>query len=1036
MRKKIPIIDFEGFCNQLMSRLYPVIKWNVGISDDILILMNVLDRSPVGVESGEMIYGGMLEQKRLLPNDETLDSMGAWEKLSGFRLKKGKVAESLYQPFQEGELDLNDIQIGELSTYFNGSSDLELKEAVALEEDIVSKYFNINKDYYLSLPVIQFGEFDGVVHIIFSSSQYEKFDQKAIISIIRLISMEFENLLLDWDLVDENIERDSILASVIDYLNDQEYARNVAGNPIIKELNYRQYYEESLPYFLKRRDQNEAVPDRIKDELRKRAIISILIDSYAHNISAHSLTVLKWWFHQRASSKVKLLHAVKEITEDTSFNIWMDSLKGYLGARFPSSHSSEEIEKGILYDLARWIDIVDRRLEKGDYLPIRDQFLPLAEQLYPFFKFLLEKGAFWSGITRDQQFGGEIKNLYDVLWRDFIDNPLYLGTIAYSEGITRLNIHLRFYQGDNSNFQKDEFRRDYFVEKTIDGQLISGLFASVNVGGVVNKNFSHRYIDKSKNFETLAKRLTACKVYFPGGVVGKHAFFTLIENEIRNVKHFPEKELMKMRDNGLDLYIGIRPSRLATNEKEIKLLPDRQLYRIGVWLGHLSKLQEKRDNLVVKRLEQLKKDIIDPVTNQARLGGNYQDKICSAMLFNNNFISVERKLTVRDKKYYPWVRSAYGVGLDCEGEREVDYEVKNSNLEKARADFNRINGHPDQGYFKKYFYMWKGENIFHLKNEDVLDEENIARFKIVVIDSTALKSRVRAAGVIRVLKQGSDNEINNNKAYYLWLKEWLKEKQCHIRIMQGGETTIGHFIFDNKVTQYYSEDDYFNLDEDAQDIYASDLYYQKELHFAHGDIAFNSRSLSIRSHGILSNYFFENLLSINDFDMATISPQRTYELLETIQTRICIFDKRIAERVKEETQRNRLELNLNCELYWEDASKWEELKQQGVQNYHFIVLHLSFIEALTDKHGKRYSEERIVEFLDEQIGDQLSDNCIFVVTTGRGRAKWWEEIKNSKYASFTTFRPVEMLIEAVESACMKNDDVELKYNLVKVLFGS
>ncbi|MFW5795024.1 MAG: hypothetical protein ACOCV1_06030, partial [Bacillota bacterium] len=41
--------------------------------------------------------------------------------------------------------------------------------------------------------------------------------------------------------------------------------------------------------------------DFLKQSL-KTAIISILVDSYAHNISAHSLVALKWWFQKRAEN--------------------------------------------------------------------------------------------------------------------------------------------------------------------------------------------------------------------------------------------------------------------------------------------------------------------------------------------------------------------------------------------------------------------------------------------------------------------------------------------------------------------------------------------------------------------------------------------------------------------------------------------------------------------------------------------------------------------------------------------------------------
>ena len=42
---------------------------------------------------------------------------------------------------------------------------------------------------------------------------------------------------------------------------------------------------------------------------------------------------------------------------------------------------------------------------------------------------MLEKGAFWTSLNREHSFGGIINNLYDVLWDNFISNPLYLGRL-------------------------------------------------------------------------------------------------------------------------------------------------------------------------------------------------------------------------------------------------------------------------------------------------------------------------------------------------------------------------------------------------------------------------------------------------------------------------------------------------------------------------------------------------------------------------------------------------------------------------------
>ncbi len=65
---------------------------------------------------------------------------------------------------------------------------------------------------------------------------------------------------------------------------------------------------------------------------------------------------------------------------------------------------------------------------------------------------------------------------------------------------------------------------------------------------------------------------------------------------------------------------------------------------------------------------------------------------------------------------------------------------------------------------------------------------------------------------------------------------------------------------------------------------------------------------------------------------------------------------------------------------------------------------------------------------------------MLVITTGRGRTKWWVRLMENEtyrpYRRFTMFRPVESIISVIEDAISRKDDIELKYNIVKTMFGS
>ncbi|RME95613.1 MAG: hypothetical protein D6772_12900, partial [Bacteroidetes bacterium] len=94
-----------------------------------------------------------------------------------------------------------------------------------------------------------------------------------------------------------------------------------------------------------------------------------------------------------------------------------------------------------------------------------------------------------------------------------------------------------------------------------------------------------------------------------------------------------------------------------------------------------------------------------------------------------------------------------------------------------------------------------------------------------------------------------------------------------------------------------------------------------------------------------------------------------------------------------------------------------------------------------------YSDENIGLFIQEEILPDILDeraqpreNFVLVITTGRGRTKWWTQLTDQEryqsYQNFTIFRPVESIISAIEDAISRKDDLEVKYNLVKVMFGS
>lgn len=194
------------------------------------------------------------------------------------------------------------------------------------------------------------------------------------------------------------------------------------------------------------------------------------------------------------------------------------------------------------------------------------------------------------------------------------------------------------------------------------------------------------------------------------------------------------------------------------------------------------------------------------------------------------------------------------------------------------------------------------------------------------------------------------------------------------------------------------------------------------------------------------------------------------DLFEVLTTRICIFDNRVQHRLRIDEQeqgmerkndpyRTMLRDNLKLGIYNESIdtkaigtdtvpawlSTLDTPDIEFVKNCHFLVMHLSFIESILsrDKEGHGTKDGNVGYFIDKYIAPFVGqrDNFFLVITTGRGRNEWWgtigqNEYKEKGYTKFVLFRPIESLLAGVENAVNMQDDIELKYRITKVLYGS
>lgn len=1080
----IPRVD--EFYNQLFQRLFMGIG-RFYLRHPFTMFVNALPRRREQrinrFQNVPLIYAGIPKQRELVEGPQRKwnpDLNQHWNHLDITHLSSetAVVSSQLFKSLKQGIYQLDDIKnvgSGSLTSYFGPildpvSSEREPTSRQIAEYHILKEYFDIERYNYLSLPLIQFGEFDGIVHLVLNIEDYNAITNLFIANLIKSFSVTYEQLILDWDLLSRDPDQAAIRLPLQTIYYDQ-----INRNPILRELEYDTYYKQHINYVKERMRLNDIVlHSKFFKPYLKTAIISIMIDSYAHNISAHSLVALNWWFKRRAESLVrgteKHMQEVDEINElinegmEDGFD--KDRLLELLAPRM-TGHLVKEPDAE--YDVVKY---------PGS----------LAREIQPLLKFLMQKGAFWSGIARDNQFGGESRNMFSVLWEEFINNPLYLGTIAKSEDIYKITIRITIYEPENKEAEsQSSFVNDKKVK--VEGDFVTIDIKHKRPAPKTEKNKGHYhllpdgtrlYYLTHREMETMSgfvhpgpayleikKLLESYIAFFPGEVVGRHSFFTILENEIRNVKHFKGQALKGIQENGLTLNISLQ----ETNVSEA-IRPEKELLKIGIWLGTPTYLKINDQYLIKQKYEALTAGVMDEGTFAPRLGGNYQDKICAAMLFNNSFDSVQRgdsnfirdksNDTLRDRSYYPWIIPT----TSTVEEPHKDFELSSRNKNQLAA-FKDAYTH-NRGYFKKYFHIWKASDIKMVKGlEDTkFIWENLARFSFVLLQADNVKQelwkKVRQNGVIRILENEvqEDEEVDENltilNAYQQWLKVWITENNYKIHFLMDG-AVIGQFEYNKQAKPSFRYLNAYELKYRKKD--AEERFEIVEsLNLAHGGHSMDSNVLRFRSHGIFRKYFMKGIKTNASVPLSAYT--RLIELFEILSTKIIIFDNRIRHRIRynerEEMYQKALKLIIRDEAPPElDADGnwtgiWEEEKLKSVPKCQFLILHLSFIEKiLISKYSEHedYSNENIGLFIEKEIlplvvgsNGKVRKNFILIITTGRGRTKWWtklNEVKKYKpYTSFTMFRPVESLITGVEDALSRKDDIELKYNLVNVLFGT
>lgn len=347
---------------------------------------------------------------------------------------------------------------------------------------------------------------------------------------------------------------------------------------------------------------------QLKFTQTRSAINSILIDSYAHNISAHSLNFLQALFNYRNEQYLKQHYSIPQFsrlanlplnilsysdffsTNTKNKDIDSNALKHYKA--LDVSDNSNTVFDSTLLDYIQYSnqfkDKDGNKLEASDLLKYGDGEgkipMPLDYAIAPLLTYLRDKGAFWSGVIRDNEATpSRIVSMYDLLMEMF-NNPLFIGSIMAAEEFFVVHVFVDVEKGPNKINDRHLLTINIkeFVEAEMLGQKKASetLLSTKESAGSNNRN-GYEYINEgnysnlnfvrlAKNHEDLRKKLQEQTILLPGGDVGKHAFFTIVENTLRNAKHIVNEHRDAIKENGLELHFQIRGYNYLLQKKILK----------------------------------------------------------------------------------------------------------------------------------------------------------------------------------------------------------------------------------------------------------------------------------------------------------------------------------------------------------------------------------------------------------------------------------------------------------------------------------
>jgi|GEM_PF-3443827 len=715
---------------------------------------------------------------------------------------------------------------------------------------------------------------------------------------------------------------------------------------------------------------------------------SILMDAFSHNISSHTLSNLthnlglrhKLWRNfigqigsQRTTSSVVSFDEItflQDLNYGRSYQLRNCELISNGLSQFKSSVGEQAVEAFRFH---------------SRYLP-----LPIDDAIQSFLEYLQEKSSFLTCAIQENVLHSTSTNWFDLL-RDFIKSPLMIGSMVYTEGVRKVKVLVQFPNAtkdqlhefaeiDVSLFEHTKLLLEWLESDSTAPPSVELLAA---LRGYQDQNL-YEFLRSGRDYLFVRDSLKELpNLSIPGGKIGRHAFFTLLENTLRNVKH------LEGCGDTLRLVLSIRESHGWNQENK-----SNDTYEVGVWLHHE---QENLPHAVEEYHNALEEAIVDSFGNP-RFGGSSLDKICSSILLTNQVYNYHLLEEARSDVFsLPYIAAG---GTSMKGEEPSFLHMC---LGRNR---NRM---PLVGVVQKFFRLWKSDPIQHIDNHKHVNLDALVRSHLVSVSSPLPNDFVdtaRSVGVIRIVSNPSKCS-NRADLMKRWLGEWLAlhegvSYRYRIACIYNGMFkndligVLGYVCkrdtaFDQASVFYLNQDEYkellakgWSLEAFLSYLYRKKLlslhdwnaeipklfrrgkpildeqgffagYKTHKVHLTHGggrDI--RKGAATVHSHTYLLQSLYDGYMLGSKDDTrylgkAYLSIEKRLEFLETLFTPIYIFDNQVHSILSPEDKAI-LSSQFCLHIHSESILPWKNALNPEVEGGRFCMANVDLIK----KHEKRH----------------------------------------------------------------------------------